>query len=118
MSGVRGRAFRLRARGFTLLEIVAALSILAIAILGFQQGQSRSVRMINTAEDRAQAIGLAQMQMTEIELQLKRKGFLALPEEEKGDFKDDKLKKFKWVRKFEKVDIGCLMPGGSGSSSS
>ncbi len=100
-------------RGFTLVEILFALGILAVALLGFHQGQSSAVKMVVRSETMTQAMGLAQMQMNDIELQLKRKSFQNFLEEEKGEFKDERLKMFTWVRKIETVDLGCFMPGAS-----
>jgi len=83
---------------------------MAVAVLGIYQGQASAVRATLRAQYRAQATALAQDKMTEIEIIAKKKGFLAIPAEEKGEFKDDKLKRFTWVRTLEKVDLGCFIP--------
>ncbi|MDB5036882.1 MAG: hypothetical protein JWQ35_410 [Bacteriovoracaceae bacterium] len=103
-------------RGFTLIEVLVCLAILAIALLGFHQGQAGSIKIASRAEVRAQAYALAQRQMTEVELQLKHKNFAGFSDEEKGEFKEDEFKKFRWVRKFEKVDVGCFLPEPSADS--
>lgn len=106
-------------RGFTLVEVIFALLILAIAVLGIIQGQSGSTRITLRSEAMAQALYLAEEKMTEMEVLLRSKTFVSLPEEEKGEFKDEKLKNFKWIRKLEKVELGCFIPQelteGSGS---
>ena len=96
-------------RGFTLVEVLIALSFLSIAILGFHQGQSGSIRLAKRAESKAQAIALAQMQMTETELLVQKKGFQSFGDSEKGEFKEE-FSKFKWERKLTKVNLGCFMP--------
>lgn len=108
----KSRPFHLRRRpsGFTLLEVIVALAILAVAVLGFHQGQSSVVRVTLRSESMAQAVALAQMQMTETELALKNKPFQNFLEDEKGEFKDEKLKTFTWRRQFTKVDISCFIP--------
>ncbi len=107
-----------RNRGFTLIEVVVTLSLLAIALLGFHQGQANSIKVSRRAEFKLQAANLAQMKMTEIELDLKQKGFRAFTDEETGEFADEKFKnKFKWTRKFERVDIGCFLPEPSSDGS-
>lgn len=105
-------------RAFTLLEMLGALMIFAIAVLGFRYGQSGTAKLVIAAEHQGQAIALAQKQMTEIEIQLRNKSFKALPEEEKGEFKDEAFKNYQWSRKFEKVDLGCFMPTSKGEDSS
>lgn len=97
-------------RGFTLIEIVVALSLFAIAATGFLQGQSAVVRTTIRSEAMAQALALAELKMTETELELKFKGFEGFKEEDKGEFEPDKLKGFTWKREFQEVDLSCFMP--------
>lgn len=96
--------------GFTLVEVLATVLLLAIALLGFYQGQAGSAKLSRRSEMRAQAYYLAQQKMTEIELQLKNKNFQALPDEEKGEFKEEEFKAFRWVRKLEPIEVGCFLP--------
>lgn len=103
--------------GFTLIEILAALAILAIAILGFRNGQTGVAKLTIASERNGQALALAQKQMTELEINLRSKGVKGVPDEEKGDFKDDAFKDYHWVRKLEKVDVGCFMPKEPGKNS-
>lgn len=97
-------------KGFTLIEVLACLMIMGIAFLGFYQGQAGSAKMALRAETRAQAYALAQKQMTELELQLRNKGFQGFTDEEEGSFKEPEFKSYRWQRKFEKVDVGCFLP--------
>jgi hypothetical protein len=97
--------------------MLGALMIFAIAILGFRYGQSGTAKMVMNSERQAQALSLAQRQMTELEIQLKNKTLKSIPEEEKGDFKDEAFKEYKWIRKLEKVDLGCFMPKQPGEGS-
>lgn len=109
---------RLKFRGFTLLEMLGALMIFAIAVLGFRYGQSGTAKLVINAERNAQALSLAQQQMTETEILLRSKNLKAMPDEEKGEFKDDAFKDYKWTRKLEKVDLGCFMPTSTNGESS
>lgn len=97
-------------RAFTLVEVIVSLLILSIAILGIFQGQAGSTKIVRRSEAMAQALNLAEEKMTEIELQLRQKTFVSLPEEEKGEFKDEAFKGFKWKRELEKVSFGCIFP--------
>ncbi|MBN8555985.1 MAG: prepilin-type N-terminal cleavage/methylation domain-containing protein [Deltaproteobacteria bacterium] len=97
-------------KGFTLLEVIVSLVILAVALLGFHQGQTSSVRLSLRSEKLAQATALAQQKMTETELQLRKKNLASFQEEEKGEFTEEAFKEFKWNRKFEKITLSCFLP--------
>jgi prepilin-type N-terminal cleavage/methylation domain-containing protein len=104
------RRTQINRRGFTLLEVIVSLAILAVALLGFNQGQTSSVRLSVRSEKLAQATGLAQQKMTELELKIVKSGLVSIPEEEKGEFQDPAFKEYTWVRKSEKVSLSCFMP--------
>jgi prepilin-type N-terminal cleavage/methylation domain-containing protein len=105
-------------KGFTLLEVIAALGILSIALLGFIQGQSAITKVTLRSESMLQGLYLAEEKMTEIERELRTKTFLAMPDEQKGEFSHESLKSFRWKRELERVSIGCFVPasllGGEG----
>lgn len=46
-------------RGFTLLEVLVALTILAVAIVAFLQLSSQGLRLLHLADDYQQAVGVA-----------------------------------------------------------
>lgn len=96
--------------GFTLVEVIFSLLILAIGVMGIIQGQSGATKVTLRSESMAQALYLAEQKMTEMEILLRSKTFISLPEEEKGEFKDEHFKAFKWNRKLEKVELGCFIP--------
>ena len=103
---------------FTLVEILAALAFLSIALLGFHQGQSGAVKIARGAEFKIQATALAQMKMTETELQIEKKGFQSFVEDEKGDFENKSFSIYKWKRKLSRVDLGCFMPASKSADES
>lgn len=101
---------------FTLVEVLASLLLLAIALAGIVQGQNGSIRTVVRSENMAQAMQLAQSKMTETELSLQTQDFGAFQDKEHGDFgTDEKLKAFKWTRLLQKVDVGCFIPEDKGS---
>jgi prepilin-type N-terminal cleavage/methylation domain-containing protein len=104
-----------RNSGFTLLEVLAALFILSIAVFGIYQGQSNLVRMTVRSEHMAQALGLAQQKMVETELELRDKSLAGLLDDESGEFKDEAFRDYKWNRKLTRVSAGCLFPSSQGS---
>ncbi len=46
-------------RGFTLLEVLVALTILAVAVVAFMQLSSQGLRLLHVSDDYQQAVGLA-----------------------------------------------------------
>jgi len=104
-------------RSFTLLEVIAAVAILAVAATGIIQGQSGSVRNVLQSEKLSQAFYLAQQKMTETEIQIQKKGLESFLPEEKGEFELEGLKEFKWVRKIDPVEIGCYWPQAANEES-
>jgi prepilin-type N-terminal cleavage/methylation domain-containing protein len=54
------RGGRGRASGFTLLEVLVALTILAVAIVAFMQLSSQGLRLLHLSDDYQQAVMLAE----------------------------------------------------------
>ncbi len=103
-------------KAFTLVEVLASLLLMAIALTGIIQGQSGSIRTVIRSEKLSQAYLLAQQKMTDIELELQSKNFEAMADEQKGDFESDLLKDFRWKIKLDRLKVDCFLPGsGAGS---
>jgi len=114
---------RSRRRGFTLLEVVIAMGILAISLVVLVDAQATSVDMTLGAERYGTATMLAQEKMTEIRLMLEREGFGDQELEEDGDFDeygddmesvdfDEAFSDYEWaytVREIELALAGDLM---------
>ncbi|MFB0507167.1 MAG: type II secretion system minor pseudopilin GspI [Thermodesulfobacteriota bacterium] len=79
-------------RGFTLLEVLISLSIIAIVLIACLRAQNQSIRLYHLSRDLTTATILARQKMGEIELE----GFPELGEDE-GDF-EDKFPGFTWKK--------------------
>ncbi len=75
--------------GFTLLEVLIAMSILATSLVILAGAQATAVKMIQDAEDVVTATMLAKDVMTRVELFLEDKGFGENDIEDQGDFRED-----------------------------
>lgn len=106
-------------KGFTLLEVVIALAILAVSLLVLVDAQSGSV--LSTVESQKILTGtwLAQEKMAEASLRVEKDGFTSADVDEEGDFADlgasgelgegvdfgNEFAEYKWAYTIRKVDI-------------
>jgi general secretion pathway protein I len=94
-----------RGSGFTLLEVMIALAILASALVVLLEISSQDVRAVYRAKLMTIATGLARSKMYDLEADLVKNGFADSPEAQSGDFTDEAQPKFKWEATFEKVEL-------------
>jgi len=118
-----------RRAGFTLLEVVVALSILGLALTAIYDLNAGAVAMHAYAKKLTVASMLARSKMTDVEQELYDKGFNADDEEKSGDFSDEGWSAFKWRATIVAPKTNGVSPeqllgaifnlplGGSGSSS-
>lgn len=114
------RSIHMRARrGFSLLEVMVALAILTVSMILLAETQSSAVLLTNEAEKVIVASDLARMKMTEVLLEVERKGFQSSDMTEFGDFDDlgedlldvefgSELKDYHWEYLVSEVDIEMM----------
>lgn len=56
------------ARGFTLLELIVAIAILAVALFGVMQAVTQGINSSIVSRERARAVELAELKLTELRL--------------------------------------------------
>jgi len=88
-----------RSSGFTLLEVVIALAVLALSLMAIFDLNAGAVSMHAYTKKVTVASLLARSKMTDIEQELHDKGFPADDEERSGDFSDEGWSSFKWRAK-------------------
>jgi general secretion pathway protein I len=88
-----------RNRGFTLLETVVALAILALALMAIFDMNSGAIANHVYTKHLTVASFLARSKMTDLEQKLYDEGFSADDDEESGDFSDEGWPSFKWRAK-------------------
>lgn len=102
-------------KGFSLLEIMVAVTILATSFVILIGSQSSSLRASQRAERLTTATLLAQQKMAEYEIQLQqdidRRKFPRDEKEETGTF-DEPFEDYRWLWKIKKVELPVLNAGG------
>jgi general secretion pathway protein I len=89
----------MKQRGFTLLEVIIALSILSMALMAIYDLNAGAVSMHAYGKKLTIASLLARSKMTDLEQRLYDKGFSNDDEEDTGDFSDEGWSTFKWRAK-------------------
>lgn len=105
-------------RGFTLLEVLVAMMILAGALLALSVSWNGSLLGFSRTKTVQQVTGLLKKKTTELEIKYRRMGFESIPEEEAGDFGSD-YPEFKWkaeVKKLEFPDLSQVLISQEGGA--
>jgi general secretion pathway protein I len=92
-----------KAKGFTLLEVMLALAVLAVGLIALVGMTTRDAGASYRAKLLSIATGLARSKMYDVEEELLHTGFQDTAEHMEGDFSDDGQPKFKWSAEIEKV---------------
>ena len=99
-----------RNRGFTLLETVIALAILALALMAIFDLNSGAVANHVYSKHLTIASLLARSKMTDLEQKLYDDGFSSDDDEESGDFSQEGWPNFKWRAKIVAPKLNGLSP--------
>lgn len=93
--------------GFTLVEVLVAMLILAGAILALSQSWTGSIFGFRKTQNVQQIVGLLKKKTTELEIKYKRMSFESIPEEESGDFGSD-YPEYTWTSTAKKLEFPDL----------
>jgi general secretion pathway protein I len=86
----------IRARAFSLLEVMVAMAILSVGLVSLLQVQSRSAQLAMEARELTVATMLARSKLYDCQHDLLKKGFSIGDYDEEGNFDDDGYPKFFW----------------------
>ncbi len=96
-------------QGFTLLEVLVALAILAISVLVLIDSQSTAVYMRQQGEEMVVGTMLARDIMTLVELRMEKEGFGEMTITEKGEFREeeyqDAFEDHRWEYDVSRVEL-------------
>jgi general secretion pathway protein I len=93
--------------GFTLLEVMVALAILAVSLTWLVEATTRAIAAENHAKLVSAATFLARARLVELEDELAEKGFTddSFAKETSGDFEDKGFKRFRWTTVIDKIEL-------------
>jgi len=92
-------------RGFTLLEVVIALAIMAMSLTVLLESQAASVSNAGRSRDLTIATLLARSKMVDVEVDAIEDGFTLGDVEDEGDFGDEGFEEYKWKTRLLEVKI-------------
>ena len=96
---------RKRAAGFSLLEVMVSLAILALALVVLVGIATANVRATHHARKLTAATFLARAKMAELEDRILVEGFVDNDEEEEGDFSNEGRADFRFQTLIEKIEL-------------
>jgi prepilin-type N-terminal cleavage/methylation domain-containing protein len=94
--------------GFTLLEVMIALTILVIAFGAILQSQSGSITQVTKAKDLNLGRTLAKNLLLESEKTLEGRSFSEIPKESEGSF-EAPYERFTWKREVKPVEFPNIL---------
>jgi len=125
---------RISRRGFTLLEVMVALGIMALSLMIMIELQTTSVMLTSDADRMTTATSLADEKMREVLLVLEKEGWSTQDVAEQGDFLDfgeedfrgealqvemgDNLSDYRWAYTVRAVELNLPDGGAAGLASS
>jgi general secretion pathway protein I len=92
-------------RGFTLLEVIVALSILAISLTVLLQSQATSLQFAGRSRDISVATLLARGKMVDIQQKLFHEGFVQNDQSSDGDFEKEGHPEIKWKARVSEIEL-------------
>ena len=116
----------MRTRGFTLLEVMIGLAILAVALVSISDLNGGAVAMHAYSRRATEATLLLRGKMLDVEDDLQRKGFSDFNDEQHGNFDEEGSPDYAWSAEILKPDVqldpaqllGMLGVGGNGPGGS
>ena len=94
-----------RARGFTLLEVMISLGILAVGLVAISNLNGGAVQMHAYSRKATEATLLLRGKMLDIEEQLQKNGFSDFNDEKHGDFYEESAPGYSWSAEILKPDV-------------
>jgi general secretion pathway protein I len=91
--------------GFTLLEVVVAVAILAISLTVFLQSEAASLANAGRARDLTIATLLARSKMIDIQQHIVSEGFITGDVEDEGNFRDEGHEEITWHCTISEIEL-------------
>ncbi|MCB0308401.1 MAG: prepilin-type N-terminal cleavage/methylation domain-containing protein [Bdellovibrionales bacterium] len=83
-------------KGFSLLEVMFAMVILSMSLIALMKNETQTITLAQKAKDWDIATTLATAKMSELTTLAEKKGFVALKDEEQGEFDQEMFPTYRW----------------------
>jgi prepilin-type N-terminal cleavage/methylation domain-containing protein len=94
-----------RKKGFTLLEVMVALAIIAIGVSSILDSMAWDAVIPFERKMRYKGVQLSELIMHKVEIDIAKNGFPEDDVENKGDFKEEELSSYHWIERRKKIEI-------------
>ena len=102
-----------------MIEVMAAMLILALVCVAYSENQVAAIQLVKATRFRETAIMLAQQKMADTNFLVKTKGIEQIKDDEKGEFDQEKYETFGWhiwKKNVPPPDFGSLMSMNTGET--
>ena len=103
--------------GFSLVEVLAAMVIMSVALVALLASQAQSVGLVDRAKKYDRATTLASAKLSELTMIASSQGTSAMKEEERGEFDQELHPGFRWryeIRKVPAPNFAALLSAATG----
>lgn len=106
---VRFKKIQFSKSGFTLIEVVLALMVMASGLLILMNSWAGTYSRLRKTQTQVEIVGLLERKVSEIEREYKGKSLDSIPEDKADDFGSD-VPNYSWKMKSRKLEIPDLSP--------
>ena len=91
--------------GFTLLEVLIAMTILSLSLMAVYRNQSMTIKVVDYVRNLNMASNLAELKMVELLEEIKENGTSDFDENKEGDFELEGISGYSWKAEYLRIEL-------------